>query len=263
MTEIKAVFFDIDGTLRPLGTDFIPDSTKRAVAELQAKGIFTGIATGRNYYEIKKEGLLQELHFPILVTVNGSLVWENDEAVFRCPVERAQVQRILKMAEERPFAIGFNEEREVYLNFIDDKVIETHEYIKTPPFPVKEILPRVLENDIYQLMVYAGHDRMQEIVAGLDNVSATQWHYVGFDIGSSLTNKGVGIDAVIKKHGFTRENVLAFGDGDNDMDMLKYAGIGVAMGNAKDEVKAHADLVCEADIDDGIVKTLKRLGLIE
>ena len=63
-------------------------------------------------------------------------------------------------------------------------------------------------------------------------------------------------------HGLESSEIMAFGDGDNDIDMLKFAGIGVAMGNAGDAVKAAADYVTASVDDDGIEKALEHFGLI-
>ena len=71
-----------------------------------------------------------------------------------------------------------------------------------------------------------------------------------------------GIDKYIAGLGLTREEIMAIGDGENDMDMLKCAGIGVAMGNAKDHVKAVADYVTVDVDDDGVMKALKHFGVI-
>ena len=64
-------------------------------------------------------------------------------------------------------------------------------------------------------------------------------------------------------HGIDREETMAFGDGENDMEMLRYVGIGVAMGNASDAVKAAADYVTDTVDDDGIEKALRHFGLID
>ena len=64
-------------------------------------------------------------------------------------------------------------------------------------------------------------------------------------------------------HGFDRSQVMAFGDGENDIAMIKFAGIGVAMGNASDDVKAAADYVTDTVDNGGIEKALKHFGLID
>ena len=73
---------------------------------------------------------------------------------------------------------------------------------------------------------------------------------------------GASLAAVHVEHGIRQEEMIAFGDGENDMEMLQFAGIGVAMGNAEAEVKALADYVTADIDDDGIWKACKHFGLI-
>ena len=72
-----------------------------------------------------------------------------------------------------------------------------------------------------------------------------------------------GIKRYLELTGIRREEIIAFGDAENDLDMIQYAGIGVAMGNAKEAVKEVADYVTDDIDDDGIEKALKHLGLID
>ena len=72
-----------------------------------------------------------------------------------------------------------------------------------------------------------------------------------------------GIQKVLEHYGIRREEIIAFGDGENDMDMLQFAGIGVAMGNAGPEVKEAADYVTEHIDEDGLEKALRHYGLLE
>ena len=95
-----------------------------------------------------------------------------------------------------------------------------------------------------------------DILKGCDD---TRWHPVFADCIARGTNKASGIDHVCRHYGFQPSETMAFGDGGNDIEMLRHAGIGVAMGNASDEVKAAADYVTESVDDDGVAKALQRL----
>ena len=75
-------------------------------------------------------------------------------------------------------------------------------------------------------------------------------------------NKATGIADVVNALGISQEDTIGFGDGQNDFDMLRYCNIGVAMGNAADEVKECADIVTDDIKDDGLSNAMKRLGLI-
>ena len=89
-----------------------------------------------------------------------------------------------------------------------------------------------------------------------------RWHPAFVDITALGNTKQNGIDEFIKRFGFTLEETMAFGDGGNDIGMLRHAGIGIAMGNANDEVKAAADYVTASVDEDGIYKALKHFGVI-
>ena len=82
------------------------------------------------------------------------------------------------------------------------------------------------------------------------------------DVIPSECGKAVGMRAILQHYGFAREESIAFGDGGNDQDMIAYAGIGVAMGNATPDVKAAADYVTDSCADDGVYTALKHFGLL-
>ena len=96
----------------------------------------------------------------------------------------------------------------------------------------------------------------------LDYCEITSWHDTGIDIVAKGSGKDVGIKHFIERYGIERDDTMAFGDGENDIRMLKYAGVGVALGNAKEEVKRIADYVTADIDDDGVEKALKHFGLI-
>ena len=91
----------------------------------------------------------------------------------------------------------------------------------------------------------------------------TQWFDTGYDVFSKNCSKSVGIEKVLEYYGIAREDTMAFGDGMNDKEMLELVKIGVAMGNAKDEIKSIADYVTDDVNHDGIIKALEHFGLIE
>ena len=90
----------------------------------------------------------------------------------------------------------------------------------------------------------------------------TKWHSRGIDICAADGGKEQGIMHLLERYGLKREEIVAFGDAENDIEMLQYAGIGVAMGNATEAAKAAADYVTADIDDDGIWKALKKLELI-
>lgn len=89
-----------------------------------------------------------------------------------------------------------------------------------------------------------------------------RWYPTFADIIASGVDKGVGIDQFCNYHGFSLEETMAFGDGGNDLEMLRHAAIGIAMGNADDDVKQAADYVTNDVDDEGVFKALQHFGLV-
>ena len=93
----------------------------------------------------------------------------------------------------------------------------------------------------------------------LTNCDAHRWHPDFADCICKGTNKATGIDDVIKHYGIDISEVMAFGDGGNDVEMLRHAGVGVAMGNASNEVKKYAKVVTESVDNDGVARILRQI----
>ena len=109
---------------------------------------------------------------------------------------------------------------------------------------------------------YGGKDLEELLAEKVPECKVTRWSPFGVDIISKSGGKVVGIEKMLEHYGLTKEEMIAFGDGENDLEMLAFAGIGVAMGNAEEEVKAAADHVTEDIDDEGILKACKHFGLI-
>ena len=100
------------------------------------------------------------------------------------------------------------------------------------------------------------------IMQALPECEATRWNPLFTDVVPVGGNKSIGMEKILAYFGISREETMAFGDGGNDVLMLKHVGIGVAMGNAEDEVKLAADYVTDSVDEGGIEKALRHFGVI-
>ena len=143
-------------------------------------------------------------------------------------------------------------------NFVNQTVIDTQKDAN------EDIPPEIMYKGqkIYQVCAFVDDKRRKMLTKLLDFCDITSWHETGIDIVAKGSGKDVGIMHYIEKYGIKREETMAFGDGENDIRMLKYVGTGVAMGNAKEAVKQIADYVTADIDDDGIEKALRHFGLI-
>ena len=128
---------------------------------------------------------------------------------------------------------------------------ETDQFVKELSFPINKIF------------VSGEPDKMKEVERILQrkfgsvlNVFRSDPYYV--ELLPKYTDKGVAVDKLVKYMDITKERVMCVGDSNNDLPMLRYAGMGVAMGNASDRIKEQADYVTDSNDDDGIVKVIEK-----
>lgn len=258
---IKVVFFDIDGTLFSHSQGCIPESAREALAELRADGIKTVIATGRHKVDLKTLPTA-DLSFDGYIALNGQMVLdESMRLVAGTPINAAEAE-ILTMAfkaKKIPFLI--QTENQKYMNFIDGL---TQEAIDKGEFTLPKPSAYDAEGDaIFQLCAFVGDDDRELLDSILDECHITSWSPIGIDIVPKGGGKSVGIGKFLDAEGIDRAQAMAFGDGENDIDMLEFVGVGVAMGNGGDHVKQVADYVTSDIDEDGIANGLRHFGLID
>lgn len=255
---IKAAFFDIDGTLFSHTIHAIPESTKRTVKLLREKGIKVFIATGRSLKETKRVPL-GDMKFDGYVTLNGQICLDAEEKIlFEAPIKGEDGAYLLDAFVNKKFPLAIVEKDRIYINYIDDSVIRAQKSVNIPLLPIKEYQGA----PIYQFIGYMNREETGKIAPKIPNCKITRWYDEGIDIISKDGGKANGIQKVLEFYGMTKEEIIAFGDSDNDMDMLEFAGIGVAMGNAEESVKAVADYVTTDIDEDGIWNACKHFELI-
>lgn len=255
---IKAVFFDLDGTLISNATGEIPQSAVESIDRLRKNGVRVFTATGRHMSEIEDLPAI-DIGFDGYITLNGQLCLDSrKELLYGEPISERTVEQMLVLFEERKVPLMLVEKDRMYINYIDEMVETAQAAINTP---VPD-MGTYSGEPIYQFILYSEERTAEEIVAGLDDCKMTRWNPYGVDIIAKSGGKVAGIKQIIQDFGIRRNEIMAFGDGENDMDMLRYAGIGVAMGNAEDDVKVCADYVTDDVEEDGIEKASKYFKMI-
>ena len=255
---IKAAFFDVDGTLLSNKSKTVPQSAREPIAKLQAKGLKCVVATGRQIRQMRHLPVA-DIPFDGYITLNGQLTLDGQQKIlYGTPIEGKAKEYCVKMFEENRLPALLVEEEDVYLNFVDQRVVLVQEAISTAIPP----LGAYTGKDLYQVCVYLNEDEMERVSDIAEECTLTRWGFGGVDIIAKGGGKVEGIRKFLELEGIAVEETIAFGDAENDLDMLRFAGIGVAMGNADEAVKAAADYVTADIDDDGIAKALAHFGLI-
>ena len=260
---IKALFFDIDGTLVSFKTHVIPDSAVKALEKAHNKGIKIFIATGRpmaiinNMSQLEEKGLIDGY-----VTMNGAYCFIGDEIIFSHPIDHNDVVSIGKYAKEKNIACIFVPAKGIRVCNPDTflrKIFYENLHVDDMPVTTFE---EGWNGEIYQITPFFNIDQEKEAMRNVKSAMANRWHPGFTDITGLGIEKSKGVKEMADHFGVKQEEIICFGDGGNDISMLEYAGTGVALGNANDDVKKHADYITTNIDDDGIANALKYYNII-
>ena len=260
MTDrIKVIFFDVDGTLLSHSSGDVPESTRRALEELRAKGVKTMVATGRHMTEFALLPV-SDIPFDGYLTLNGNLLLDaNRHAYAGTPIDQGEMEVLAHIFQAKRIPFALIGENGRYINYVNDTVVQTQaETQGTIPS-----LGSYGGEKVYQILAFVPEHQKKLLDDLLDECAVTSWSDTGIDIIPKEGGKSAGIRKYLEEQGLDRSEVMAFGDGENDIEMIRFAGIGVAMGNAAESVKAAADYVTDTIDNDGIEKALRHFGLID
>ena len=257
---IKAVFFDVDGTLVSHKSKSVPESAKSALEILRKKGIKVFLSTGRHIRELKKLPT-NDIKFDGYVLLNGQIgLDENQNMIFSHAFEEDDVKVLLDIFHKKEYPFVLVNKDGHYMNFVNEFVEIAMEGVSSPIPPIREYQGE----DLYQATVFILPEEDESFQSKLPaGCKMARWGTHGADIIAARGGKAVGMQFFSKLLGILPEEIMAFGDAQNDIDMLKYAGNGIAMGNAEECLKDVADYVTTDVDDNGVWNALCKYGILE
>lgn len=258
--DIQAAFFDVDGTLLSFEKHMVPDSTQESLAELHRRGIKIFIATGRSATNLDEISMLP---YEGVIGLNGtSCVLRDGSVVSRHAIPHDVFIRFMELAERYDVAVSVEGDSGVFVNRLTERVEEMSRMVNLPLPQIRDLTQVFVPGETSQLCLFADRQIEAEIMSQLPLLSSSRWCDLFADLNVAGFDKGSGLYEMARHYGFRLSSVIAFGDGGNDIPMLRTAGIGVAMGNAGDSVKRSADFVTRSVDDDGIKYALQHFGVL-
>ncbi len=273
---IKAIAMDMDGTLLNDEKQITP-KTKAALMAAQKQGIKVILASGRPTPGLKGHAKELELeqHHGLLLSFNGAHVMDatSQAVLFEQPMEIADAQAILEHLKQFTVKPMICRGDYMFVNDVYDNVVHLPEQnlniiayeAGICGFKLCEIddLAAFADFPLYKILTAGDPDYLAQHQAAIygpfkERVSGLFSDAFYFEFTDKGITKGNALAQALPKLGIKPEEVIAFGDGQNDQSMLAYARVGVAMGNAKPEVKAMADEVTLTNNEDGIAVTLEK-----
>ena len=266
----RLIISDLDGTL--LRDDHtLSEYTKAVIHRVSEQGIDFMLATGRIFGGATQYSKALNLNTPILAC-NGALIKEaRGKMLYGKPVQEDALAEIFEVLTERKLYFHCYGEESFYTEKFSDHLLGFYSFNKELPeeeqFPMIEIKPTELlgKDAIYKVLTRcAGEEARQELHDRLSKISetsiTTSW-CDSFDICADQVSKATAIDRYAKEKGITPSEIICFGDNYNDMDMLQYVGLGIAVENGVDALKEIADYVTGNNNEDGVAKAIEKFVL--
>lgn len=265
-SDIKLVAVDIDGTF--MRDDYTYDEVafKNVLSEMAKVGCQFVVASGNQYYQLISHfpGFADQLSY---VAENGALVTDHSEIIFKASISNDIVNKVSEICADYPeiknvmcgVKSAYCERGTVDDDFF---ALTNHYYPKLQWVDdFKDVDDQILKfaPTVPEEKTQAYYEMFKKRLAGL-LVPTTSGHG-SIDLIIPGCHKATGLKRLVERWQITPGQCVAFGDGQNDIEMLQYCGTGYAMDNATDEVKAAADQICLSNNNDGVVRKLEELFL--
>lgn len=260
--KYKLLAVDIDGTLINNNRE-VTFKTKEFIKKAMAQGIIVTISSGRPIQGVKLITDKLEVDIPV-ITYNGAMVITADgkTIIYSCNMKAEDVIKIDKYGKERGTTIAIWSKNKLYTNRIDEKSIRYGQISGTKPQLYNDA-KELIDQGINKMLWYDEIERinlfekeMHHKLGPSVNFHTSQPIYLEFV--DRKASKAIALEKLGEYYGIKRDEMIAVGDGFNDLSMIEYAGLGVAMGNAPDEVKHASDFVTLSNEEDGVAFVIEK-----
>lgn len=260
----KAVAVDMDGTFLDDRKQFDHEQFDQLLTEFEKRGVHFIVASGRPYVRLKQDfkGFADRMDF---VTLNGSRLIIKGKDAASYPMDRQDVLELLDdvQAEYGKMATMVFEKDIAYLHSEIDKDERDFLAYFAGSSAVIDDWNDLPEEDIYQITFGMDSKHAADVEEAFNKdhenkISAFASATFAIDVNVKGVSKGSGLERLLAKMGMTGDDLIAFGDGGNDIPMLDFAKYSYAMANGMDKVKKHAKFIAPANTENGVFRVLQK-----
>lgn len=265
MNNIKLIVSDIDGTILNEKCECSP-RVRKALQDAIKKGVKVVLATGRMFMGADPVRESLGLETPV-ICYQGAMVRKDNEILYQNPVEHALARQIIEISRNEGFHLNLYNDDTLIVEDDNKKYMEDYTKGRFTTYKTVKSFDDVTLGDVSKLLCITYNEdeivRLGRVLGekfkGKLAVVRSHKYYLEFtDINAT---KGNAMNFLKKLWNIKTEEVFASGDQDNDYDMLKNAGIKVAMGNASEKLKTIADYICPTIHKDGLADAIERYVL--
>jgi Cof subfamily protein (haloacid dehalogenase superfamily) len=264
--RVRLLAIDLDGTLIDDRLQMNPKDAD-AVRAASAAGVQIVITTGRMFRSARPYAEQLGLRGP-MINYQGAVVrdLQTEEVWYRCELSVGMQQRVLAYAEPRDWHVNTYINEEVYTARARPEA-DLYAEVARVPYHVVGPLSKWISGDATKMVLVdldakAVPQRMAELSAWMDGVARVTRSLAWFvEVVNPAVSKAAALEIVTARLGIAREAVCAIGDNTNDLDMIRWAGLGVAMATAPEDVKREAGYVTGTTQDAGVAQAIERFVL--
>ncbi|MFD1417025.1 Cof-type HAD-IIB family hydrolase [Oceanobacillus jeddahense] len=257
----RALFLDIDGTILQPDHTYAP-STQEAIRQVKEAGLEVFLCTGRPFVDIQR--LTSDFEITSSITYNGAYALYQDDVIFNAPMKKEDVEKLISVTGQSESELVLYTTENNYFTSLTSPHVESFNKVfqlyQNKPFTMD-----VADKIIAASAINVGENQVKDFEV-TDDFHLTKVNVAhdseSYDVLRASVNKGVAIEQMLHHLNISPSEVIAFGDGLNDREMLKFVGTGIAMGNADPRLVEFADFQTTPVTDSGIFNGLKKLGLV-
>jgi Cof subfamily protein (haloacid dehalogenase superfamily) len=265
--KYKLMAVDIDGTLLNSRGE-LTDNTVMAIREAIKKGLVFVISTGRPIEGVVD--LINKINLDIpVITYNGAVVLKGSskECLYNCNLSKEDTVAIYNMGKEFETMTCMWIDGSLYVSEVNEKTKKYAEITGASPFVIDDIND-IAKDGATKVLWYDDVERIEGFIKDLDGKTSDSYTYhtsrpYFLEFVNSNATKAIAMEKLGEIYKIDRNEMIAVGDGYNDLSMIKYAGIGVAMGNSKEDIKNAADYVTLTNDEDGVAEVIRKFVLDE
>lgn len=265
----------MDGTLLE-NEHNVPEENKKAIKEALDKGIHVAITTGRVYNIAKVYSDLIGLKTPIIASNGAYIGASNGEELYKNSMSKKEVDDFYNIAKKYSLTsylavksgiVSLKELPKDNMYMKINKDLPEKQQVTLEVFESVDNIFEKYPNDILKGICIEDMDKKklkkarEELNRLNDNLEIVASWNNNFEVMKKNSSKGFAVKKLGEIMNVSRENIMCIGDSENDLSMIRYAGIGVAMGNAIDYIKGEADYVTDSNVNLGVAKAIRKYAL--
>jgi len=230
---------------------------------VNSEGILFVVSSGRPGIGVRRFDFIREIDSPSILC-NGAVIADlnRNKILYNCGLEKADAEKLIKMGLSFDTAVFVWSGDDCFCNVLNEKTVRYKNISGVEPILFRSA-EELIDRDITKILWY---DEVETVKKFMDILSREQFESVSWctsnpaflELVNSRVSKARAMEKIGELYNIKPEEMIAIGDGENDLSMIEYAGLGVAMGNASDYVKERASYITDTNDENGVAKVLRK-----